>query len=73
MFDQGMTNMPNFDFNSSVLGDNNVVDNNMNVDINMMNYAEGQTMQGSYPSNPINEAVQERVVNRTFVHEVPQD
>lgn len=71
MFDQGMTNMSSFDFDSSVIGNNNMVDNNMNVDINMMNYAEGQTMQGGVMSNPINEAVQQRCIHRTFVHEVP--
>ena len=37
MFDQNM-NMPNFDFDSNVVGNNNVVDNDMNVDINMMGY-----------------------------------
>ena len=37
MFDQNM-NMPNFDFDSNVIGNNNVVDNDMNVDINMMGY-----------------------------------
>lgn len=72
MFDQGMTNMPNFDFDSSVLGNNNVVDNNMNVDINMMNYAENQTVQGGVTSSPVSEAVQEKCIHRTFVHEVPQ-
>ncbi len=72
MFDQGMTNMPNFDFDSSVVGNNNVVDNNMDVDINMMNYAENQSVQNVGYSSPISEAVQEKCVHRTIVHEVPQ-
>lgn len=72
MFDQGMTNMPNFDFDSSVVGNNNVVDNNMDVDINMMNYAENQSVQNAGYSSPISEAVQEKCVHRTIVHEVPQ-
>lgn len=71
MFDQGMTNMSSFDFDSSVVGNNNIVDNDMNVDINMMNYAEGQNIQGGVMSNPISEAVQQRCIHRTFVHEVP--
>ena len=58
MFDQNM----NFDFDNNVTGNNNVVDNDMNIDINMVN--------NGYPS-PINEAVQEKCIHRTFVHEVP--
>ncbi len=52
----------NFDFDSNIVGNNNTIDNN--VDINMM----GMQMAPS-----MNEGVQERVVNRTFVHEVPQE
>ena len=37
MLDQNM-NTPNFDFGNNVVGNNNVVDNDMNVDINMMGY-----------------------------------
>ena len=47
---------------NTVTGNNNVVNQDMNVDINMMN---NTTM----PMN--NNGVQERVINRTFVHEVP--
>ena len=66
MFDQNMTQ--NFDFDSSIVGNNNTIDNN--VDINMMgNYNPGMMMQSGCPS--MNEGVQERVINRTFVHEVP--
>ena len=68
MFDQNMTQ--NFDFDSSIVGNNNTIDNN--VDINMMgNYNPCMMMQSGFPS--MNEGVQERVINRTFVHEVPQD
>ena len=68
MFDQNMTQ--NFDFDSTIMGNNNTIDNN--VDINMMgNYNPGMMNMQMGPS--MNEGVQERVVNRTFVHEVPQD
>lgn len=70
MFDQNMAQ--NFDFDSSVMGNNNIVDNDMNVDINMMNYSGEQMMQGGNFSNSINEGVQEKCIHRTFVHEVPQ-
>ena len=67
MFDQNMAQ--NFDFDSTITGNNNTIDNN--VDINMMgNYNNGMmSMPNMY--SPMNEGVQERVVNRTFVHEVP--
>lgn len=69
MFDQNMAQ--NFDFDSTIMGNNNTIDNT--VDINMMgNYNSGMMgMQSMGPS--MNEGVQERVVNRTFVHEVPQE
>ena len=60
MFDQNM-NMPNFDFDSNVVGNNNVVDNDMNVDINMMGYQNMPQSSGCC-SNPVNEAVQEKWV-----------
>ena len=63
MFEQGVQN---FDFDNYINGNNNSIDNN--VDINMM--YNGNMMNG-VNSNPINEGVQERVVERTFVHEVP--
>ena len=59
-------------FDSSIVGNNNVIDNDMNIDVNMMNYGGEQMMQGSSFSNPINEGVQEKCSHRTFVHEVPQ-
>ena len=73
MFDQGMSNMSSFDFDSSVVGNNNVVDNDMNVDINMMNYANDQYSQEGYMGSPISEAVQEKCIHKTIVHEVPQE
>ena len=67
MFDQNMAQ--NFDFDSTITGNNNTIDNN--VDINMMgNYNNGM-MAMPIMYSPMNEGVQERVVNRTFVHEVP--
>ena len=53
----------NINMESSINGDNNYVNQDMDVDINMMN--NNSTM----PIN--NNGVQERVINRTFVHEVP--
>ena len=69
MFDQGMQN---YDFDNNIYGNNNVIEND--VDVNMM-YGNGQMMQmqGGTMNNSVNEGVQERVVQRTFVHEVPQE
>lgn len=50
---------------NTVTGNNNVVNQDMEVDINMMNNSPMNNM----PMN--NNGVQERVINRTFVHEVP--
>ena len=55
----------NINMESSINGDNNVVSQDMDVDINMMN----NNPMNSMPMN--NNGVQERVINRTFVHEVP--
>ena len=52
---------------NTITGNNNVVNQDMEVDINMMNNGPINNM----PMN--NNGVQERVINRTFVHEVPQD
>ncbi len=49
---------------NNVTGNNNVVNQDMEVDINMMN-------NGPMNNMPMNNGVQERVINRTFVHEVP--
>ena len=51
------TNMDN-----TINGDNNYVNQDMDVDITMMNNS---------PTMPTNNGVQERIINRTFVHEVP--
>ena len=67
MFDQNMAQ--NFDFDSNIIGNNNVVDNN--VDINMMGNIGYGPMQGMQAPS-MNEGVQERCIHRTFVHEVPQ-
>lgn len=50
---------------NNVTGNNNVVNQDMDVDIMMNNNAPMNSM----PMN--NNGVQERVINRTFVHEVP--
>ena len=50
---------------NSITGNNNVVNQDMDVDIMMNN---SQSMN-NMPMN--NNGVQERVINRTFVHEVP--
>ncbi len=55
---------------TEINGNNNTVENDMNIDINM----NGGAMQnaGGCNQNPVNEGVRERCVHRTFVHEVPQ-
>lgn len=63
----------NFDFNQTVAGNNNVVDQDMNVDIDITNnQMDSQMMSSSSCCSPIKEAVKERCVHRTIVHEVPQ-
>lgn len=74
MFDQGLNQ--NFGFDNSIVGNNNTIDNEMNVDVNMMgtnNNMMSSNMSSMSMGNPVNEAVQQRVINRTFVHEVPQE
>lgn len=58
----------NMNMESNIKGDYNVINNDMEVDVNMTN-ANHSMM--NFPTT--NEGVQERVINRTFVHEVPQD
>lgn len=57
----------NLNMESNINGDNNYINNDMNVDVNMMTGGAAPMM-----NSPMNEGVQERVINRTFVHEVPQ-
>ena len=62
------------DMNSTIDGNNNVVDQEMNIDINMKNNSMGMdqnNMEMMDSQTPIIEPVQERQVNRTFVHQVP--
>ena len=67
MFDQGLNQ--DFGFDNSIVGNNNVINNDMNVDVEMMGY--NNSMVQPNMMNNMNEGVQQRVVNRTFVHEVP--
>lgn len=63
-----------FEINSVVSGNNNIVENEMNVDIDMVQGGPMNTgMMSSSCCSPIKEAVKERCVHRTIVHEVPQD
>lgn len=55
----------NMNMESSINGDNNYVNQDMDVDVVMTN----NNPMGMMPQS--NEGVQERVINRTFVHEVP--
>ena len=57
---------------SNITGDNNYINNDMDVDVNMMN-GNMPMNNGCMMNNPINEGVQEKCIHRTFVHEVPQD
>lgn len=61
----------NFEMNSSIDGNNNIIENEMNVDIDMIQNGQmGQTINGGC-CNTITETPQERCIHRTFVHEVP--
>lgn len=55
----------NISVDSDINGDNNYVNNDLDVDVNMMNY--GPQM----PNNQVGDGVQQRCIHRTFVHEVP--
>ena len=48
---------------SSVNGDNNYVNQDVDVDVTMMN--------NNNPMPTTNNGIQERIINRTFIHEVP--
>ena len=58
----------NINMESNITGDNNYVQQDMDVDVNMNSYTPNNVT-----SPQQNEGVQERVIHRTFVHEVPQD
>ncbi len=52
----------NMNMENTVTGNNNYINNEMDVDVNMMNNNMGPVAS---------EGVKERIINRTFVHEVP--
>ncbi len=64
-------NTNEFEMNSNIAGNNNVIENEMNVDIDMVSNNGPQNEINGGMSSPITEAVQERCVHRTIVHEVP--
>lgn len=69
-------NNQDIDMNSTIDGNNNVVDQDMNIDITMNNNSNmgmNQNMEMMGGQSPIIEPVQERQINRTFVHQVPQE
>ena len=51
----------NMNMDSNITGNNNYVNQEMDVDVNMNNYNGQMNNNGG----------RERVINRTFVHEVP--
>ena len=55
----------NMNMENTITGDNNYINNEMEVDVNMMSNPTPMMNQSMGP-------VKERVINRTFVHEVPQ-
>jgi hypothetical protein len=67
MFDQGINQ--DFGFDNSIIGNNNVINNDMNVDVEMTGYNNSIMPQQNMVN--MNEGVQQRVINRTYVHEVP--
>ena len=54
----------NMNMENNVTGNNNYINQDMDVDVTMMN-------NNSTPVTNTSDGVQERVINRTFVHEVP--
>lgn len=55
---------------SNINGNNNYINNDMDVDVMMS--SNGSNMNNpQMMGNTMNEGIQERVINRTFVHEVP--
>ena len=64
------------DQDATIVGNNNVIDQDMDIDINvgndvMMDMDGGDNFQMTDNENPIIEPMQERVVNRTIMHNVP--
>ncbi len=53
---------------TNVTGNNNYVNNEMDVNVNMSNNSGMGMMNSGCMNNG-----RERIINRTFVHEVPQD
>lgn len=68
-----MGTMIDNDMNSTIYGNNNTVEQEMNVDVNMNTNSPmmggGSCM--SDPGRPIVEPIQERQVHKTIMHEVP--
>lgn len=58
-----------FDVNNNFYADN--MENNIDYNYNLNNANQGIVAGGC--NNPIMEQMQERVVNRTIMHEVPQE
>lgn len=54
---------------SNIVGDNNFINNDMDVDVNYNSFNNNDGM--NIMQQPINEGIQEKVIHRTFVHEVP--
>lgn len=55
----------NMNMDNTITGNNNTVNQDMDVSVNMNSY------NPSMPTGGCSEGIQERIVNRTFVHEVP--
>lgn len=72
MFNNSGCNSRQNEFNQNFTGDNNEI--NMDIDVSMANNSNMQFGGMSSPmmgQQPIMEPIQERVVNRTIMHEVP--
>lgn len=63
-----------FDMNSNITGNNNTIENEMNV-VDVNNNSQAMPMGGMSNTfgSPIVEAVQEKCVHKTIMHEVPQE
>lgn len=59
----------NVDFNTNFYADN--MTNNIDVDVDVNDFNANMNNMNTCQNRPIVEPMQERCVNRTFVHEVP--
>ena len=62
-----------FERNSKISGNNPSIETALKVDIDMMSNQQAPNEISGGMTSPITEAVQERCIHRTIVHEGPQE